>query len=457
MLGLVGTASLAFGLVTAIASELPKLDPARYKPSKNDRNSYIYTSDGRVLAAPRQRSADRRQVRGDLGRHEAGDRRGRGSPFEHRGVDLRGIARAIWQDLRNRAVVEGGSTITQQFVKNAYVKSSRSFERKLNEAALAWQLEQQWSKDRILTAYLNTIYFGNGAYGIEQASRVYFRHRAASLSSRSLRCSPASPPTPPCTTRLRTRSKRRRGAASSCARCSTRATSRGRSIGRRPRAGCWSRATSACRTSRPAPYFTNYVNSSSSTGTALRILGGGLRVRTSIDLGLQQLARQAIAKWLSPEHEAHPRHSSRSIRATAVCSRCTEGATTPRASSTSPSRARQPGSAFKPFALATALEQGISHDDVLRVRAGDHLPRRPAVEGRELRGSNLGTIDLETATTYSDNTVYAQLTEPAGHRRSHGWRGGSGFRALSRATSRSRSAARRSTRSRWRERTHRCE
>ena len=102
--------------------------------------------------------------------------------FEHRGVDIRGIVRAVWQDLRNRAVVEGGSTITQQFVKNAYVKSSRSFERKLKEAALAWQLEQQWPKDRILTAYLNTIYFGNGAYGIEQASRVYFRHSASSLS-----------------------------------------------------------------------------------------------------------------------------------------------------------------------------------------------------------------------------------------------------------------------------------
>src|SRR4029434_4962696 len=102
--------------------------------------------------------------------------------FEHRGVDIRGIARAIWQDLRNRAVVEGGSTITQQFVKNAYVKSSRSFERKLNEAALAWQLEQQWSKDRILTAYLNTIYFGNGAYGIEQAAQVYFGETAAKLT-----------------------------------------------------------------------------------------------------------------------------------------------------------------------------------------------------------------------------------------------------------------------------------
>ena len=102
--------------------------------------------------------------------------------FEHRGVDVHGILRAVWQDVRNKKVVQGGSTITQQFVKNTYVRSSRTISRKLKEAALAWQLEQVWSKDRILTAYLNTIYFGNGAYGIEQAARVYFSHGASKLT-----------------------------------------------------------------------------------------------------------------------------------------------------------------------------------------------------------------------------------------------------------------------------------
>ena len=102
--------------------------------------------------------------------------------FEHRGVDIHGIIRAVWQDVRNKKVVQGGSTITQQFVKNTYVKSNRTISRKLKEAALAWQLEQVWPKDRILTAYLNTIYFGNGAYGIEQAARVYFGHGASTLT-----------------------------------------------------------------------------------------------------------------------------------------------------------------------------------------------------------------------------------------------------------------------------------
>ena len=99
--------------------------------------------------------------------------------YEHRGVDVRGMARALWADISSQGTVQGGSTITQQFVKNAYLTSKKSVGRKLIEAALAWQLEQKWSKDKILTAYLNTVYFGNGAYGVEQASRIYFHHEAA--------------------------------------------------------------------------------------------------------------------------------------------------------------------------------------------------------------------------------------------------------------------------------------
>ena len=92
--------------------------------------------------------------------------------WEHEGVDARGVLRAVWADVRNKEFVQGGSTITQQLVKNAYTEQERTISRKLKEAALAWQLEQKWSKDRILTAYLNTIYFGNGAYGVEMAARV---------------------------------------------------------------------------------------------------------------------------------------------------------------------------------------------------------------------------------------------------------------------------------------------
>ena len=170
--------AFSYGMVTAIRSELGALDPSN---PRGDVDTVIYSAPNkfgqrRVLAI----------LRGDESRVlvkseeiapimkqaivATEDKRF----FEHNGVDVRGILRAAWEDIRNKAVVEGGSTITQQYVKNAYSRNDKTIARKVREAALAWQLTQRWSKDRILTAYLNTIYFGNGAYGVLQAARTYF-------------------------------------------------------------------------------------------------------------------------------------------------------------------------------------------------------------------------------------------------------------------------------------------
>src|SRR3954452_19883524 len=95
--------------------------------------------------------------------------------YEHHGVDYRGIARAVVQDVFKKRAAQGASTITQQFVKNVLeAQGKRTVFEKLREAAAAYHLERQWSKDKILTHYLNTVYFGNGAYGIEAAARTYF-------------------------------------------------------------------------------------------------------------------------------------------------------------------------------------------------------------------------------------------------------------------------------------------
>src|SRR5204863_7375850 len=95
--------------------------------------------------------------------------------YEHRGIDYQGIGRAVLQDLLHRGATQGASTITQQFVKNALrAQASRTLFEKLREAALAYQLERHWDKDKILTEYLNEIYFGEGAHGIEAAAKTYF-------------------------------------------------------------------------------------------------------------------------------------------------------------------------------------------------------------------------------------------------------------------------------------------
>ena len=94
--------------------------------------------------------------------------------YEHAGVDPRGIMRAVWVNLTRRGVAEGGSTITQQLAKNAYLTQDRTFKRKVQEMFLALQLERKYTKDEILGLYLNQIYFGQGAYGVQAAAKTYF-------------------------------------------------------------------------------------------------------------------------------------------------------------------------------------------------------------------------------------------------------------------------------------------
>ena len=94
--------------------------------------------------------------------------------YQHHGVDFTGIARALVDDIKAGHVVQGASTITEQYVKNAYIGADPTLTRKLKEAVLAWELEDRWSKDKILTEYLNTVYYGAGAYGVQAASLTYF-------------------------------------------------------------------------------------------------------------------------------------------------------------------------------------------------------------------------------------------------------------------------------------------
>ena len=97
--------------------------------------------------------------------------------FEHPGYDLRAMARALLVNAREGEVVQGGSTITQQYVKNTFFrKPGRTFKRKLRELRLSIEVERTFSKREILERYLNTVYFGEGAYGIEAAAETYFGH-----------------------------------------------------------------------------------------------------------------------------------------------------------------------------------------------------------------------------------------------------------------------------------------
>jgi penicillin-binding protein 1A len=416
ILFLLGTASFCYGLVTAVASEIPTLDPARYHQVKN---SYIYASNGQILAILRG-SENRKVVPSteiaDVMKQAivaVEDKRF----FEHHGIDLHGIFRAVWADLTDKKVVQGGSTITQQFVKNAFTDQQRSFGRKLKEAALAWQLEQQWSKGRILTSYLNTIYFGNGAYGIEQAAEVYFGEHASALSLSQAALLAGIPSDPslydPVTRPMLARARRAK-----VLRDMFEQQDISRDQYRLALAAPLPRPQDVHLPGAqgPAPYFTNYVKQLlvDNYGTA-RTFGGGLQVRTSIDLNLQELAREAISKWLPSDRGPSAALVAIDPRDGRVLAMYGGRSFHESQFNLAVQGERQPGSSFKPFALAAALQLGISPSTTFVSKPVTiSLDSGKVWHVRNYEGSNLGTIDLESATIHSDNTVYAQLARILG-------------------------------------------
>src|SRR5688572_20532653 len=170
--------STVFGMMMAVAHELPSLEASA--ELREARNSVLLPAGGDKKEQIARLTGNNNRIivdDSDISPYIKNaviaieDRRF----YSHEGVDYPGIARALWQDIAARGAVQGASTITQQFVKNALVaQGNRSVFQKLREAALAYHLERRWSKQKILTQYLNTIYFGSGAYGVESAVRTYF-------------------------------------------------------------------------------------------------------------------------------------------------------------------------------------------------------------------------------------------------------------------------------------------
>ena len=311
--------------------------------------------------------------------------------YEHNGVDLRGIGRALWQDIRNQSVVEGGSTITQQYVKNAYSRNEQTIARKVREAALAWQLTQRWSKDRILTAYLNTIYFGNGAYGILQAARTYFGGKSADELTLPEAALLAGHSREPGALRPGAAARRRRGSGATTS--SSSSTDQGRITRaeqrRAPRRRrCRSPRTSGCPGTRgPAPYFVNYVTDQLvATYGAERVFGGGLEVTTTIDLDLQEKASEAIQKVLTDSNgpaaalvAINPRTGARQgdVRRHELPAQPVQ----PRDAGRAPARL-----VVQADRARERVPQGDRAVDAARLEADRDRRRRPHLEGLELRG-----------------------------------------------------------------------
>ncbi len=347
--------------------------------------------------------------------------------WEHSGVDFEGLARAAAANFREREIVQGGSTITQQLVKNRYLSNERSFGRKLNEAVLAARIERDMSKDEILFEYLDTTYFGSGAYGVGAAAETYFRKPVSELTTSEAAIlagiipspSETNPRTDPWAAEERRsevlRLMEEQGYLTIEERDAALAEQlwfAGLGEPDRPATVYYPPMEAD---DGPYPFFLDYVRRYlvDRYGDEL-VYRGGLRIQTTIDPGLQAEAEAAVAAEL--EGTAAPLEMALvSIDPGTGHVRALVGGRDWEASQVNlalgGSLGMQPGSSFKPFVLATAFERGFGPDTVYPAPGSWSVPgcagEQCTVSNYD--GSGYGALTLDSATRSSVNTVYAEL------------------------------------------------
>ncbi|MCX6371641.1 MAG: transglycosylase domain-containing protein, partial [Actinobacteria bacterium] len=292
---------VAAGAIFALSRNLPSLEELRKRP--NAVNTTIYDRHGVVIAelhgaenrvlVPSNKIPDvmkQATVAVEDERY-----------YTHHGVDFQGVARAIVENFRAGGVVQGGSTITEQYVKNAYVGNERTYTRKLREAVLAWQLEDQWSKDRILTEYLNTVYYGAGAYGVEAAALTYFHKHVSALNLRQAALLAALPKFPTQyspTSDPKLAKVQRNKVLQLMADQGYITQQRAITVGKQ-KIGVFPHPPSL--NNDMADYFTDYVTRTLTKRYGSRqVFEGGLRVYTSIDMAWQREAIDVIKSTTGP-------------------------------------------------------------------------------------------------------------------------------------------------------------
>lgn len=424
-LSLLALVSTVFGMMMAVSSDLPAIyDFAEFRASQNSEVfdaagepiGTLTSNENKILLTSEQISPNVKNavVAVEDARY-----------YEHDGVDFRGIGRALVQDVLSLSASQGASTITQQFVKDALeAQSNRTVLQKFREAALAYRLEQRWSKDKILTEYLNTIYFGEGAYGIEAAARTFFGAAHPGCGTETEPCASVLEPWEAATLAGIISSPSaydpKLFPASSLARRNLvleRMYEQGYITAEQLDEGA-SKALPAPSAVVPptldseAPYFTAWLRQQLvERFGAARTFFGGLEIKSTLDLRLQKAAEDVVGSYLSglPPTAAVVVIDNRNagIKAMVAGPDFEE-----KPFNLATLGHRQPGSSIKPIILTTALQQGISPDAVYESSPQYFTfgkKNKEQFEVNNYEDSYLGSASLATATTYSDNAVYAQV------------------------------------------------
>ncbi len=302
--------------------------------------------------------------------------------YQHRGVDPKGIVRAVWVNLRERSLRQGGSTITQQLVRNMWLSRKKTFDRKIKEAILALELERRYSKDEMLEMYLNEVYYGHGAYGVKVAARMFFDKDVSDLSlaeATLLAGLPRSPLTYSPYRHPQQAKQRRRQVLHAMVEMghitSAQAAEADDHQIQANLAPLRERGITAFR----APYFTHLVvrQLCEQYGVAA-VYEGGMRIYTTLDTRLQKIAEKELSDQVQSLRRRHSIKGGLTGQGALAAVEVATGDVLAivggvgdyedvqynRAYPGPPLYGRQPGSSFKPYVWATALEKGYGPNSV---------------------------------------------------------------------------------------------
>ena len=340
--------------------------------------------------------------------------------YRHSGLDLKGIIRAVVNNIRSGAYVEGASTLTQQLSKTLFLTPEKSIQRKLREAVLAFQLERRYTKDEILELYLNQVYFGSGAYGVQMAAKRYFGKPAADLElaeSAMLAALPRAPSVysplvnPELALRRRNIVLNQMYDIGAITRKTYEAA-----------AGTDYNPPLAGSNRRKAPYFVDFViRELEKTIGSAALYKGGVTIHTTLDYRMQQAAESALETGLADIErrmaargvsEPDPQGAVVAIDVKTGEILAMTGGRNYRESmfNRAVDAHRQPGSAFKPIVYAHAIENGFNPASLLLDAPVSYDGWRP----RNFSGSYEGDITLRKSLADSKNIPSVRLLQQVG-------------------------------------------
>jgi penicillin-binding protein 1A len=405
------------GFISWTVSDLPNIKLLEeYAPMESSR---VYSSDGKVLAelyVERRTFIPSYQIPDFVKKAfiSVEDTRF----YSHPGVDGIGIMRALWHDIKAGGIVEGGSTITQQLARLLFLKPDKSIKRKIKEAALSIKIEQRYTKDEILGMYLNQAYFGTRSYGIEAASQTYFGKTTSELTLAEAALLASMPKAPSVYSPFKNPEKAKE----------RRTTVLKQMLDQKIITEA--QFHEAKNTPLPdiphfrkydAPYFIETLRQVLESKYNQGLYTDGYKIHSTIDSGMQQVAEEAVRNGVA----AIEKRTKPGIEAALLAVDLRTGHTKAMVGGVSfwknqfnraTQALRQPGSAFKPFVYVTAVEEGMTHDQMVN-DSPISFPGASAGQRwipRNYDGKYHGMVTLKTALAKSLNVAAIRLAATLG-------------------------------------------